>query len=67
MIPFESGYFEAERGRFDSALCRRSGMDVLEIAYTDVDSVRTGLFFDAGTDIEAVLQFAEYYDLPVEW
>ena len=58
---------EAERGRFESVLGRVSGMDVLEVAYTDYDRVKIGLDYDKEKDRETVEEFADYYELPVEW
>ena len=61
-----AGYFEVDKGRFESALVRRSDRTI--IAYTDDDKVYAlihGTFDNA--DRKAVVAFAEQYDLPVYW
>lgn len=60
------GYYEADKGRFDSALVRRG--DNTAIACTSGDKVIayiSGTFDNA--DRKAVVAFAEMYDLPIEW
>lgn len=60
------GYYEADKGRFDSALVRRE--DNTAIACTSGDKVIAYISgtFDNG-DRKAVVKFAEMYDLPIEW
>ena len=61
-----AGYYEVDKGRFDSALVRRSDRTV--IAYTDHDVVKAlihGTFDNA--DRKAVVAFAEQYELPIFW
>ena len=60
------GYYEADKGKFDSVLVRRS--DNTAIACTDYDRVEayiTGIFDNA--DRKAIVAFAEQYELPIYW
>lgn len=61
-----AGYFEADKGRFDSVLVRRC--DRTAIACTKYDHVEA---YFSGTidnaDRKAVVAFAEQYDLPIRW
>jgi hypothetical protein len=65
-MDFMAGYYEADKGRFDSALVRRS--DRTAIACTRCDYVEA---YIPGTvdnaDRKAIVAFAEQYDLPIRW
>lgn len=61
-----AGYYEADKGRFESALVRRC--DNTEIACTECDTVRAWVAGDMDSaDRKAVVEFAEQYDLPIVW
>ena len=65
-MEYLTGYFEIDKGKFDSALVRRANREV--IACTAYDRVKA---FVSGTvdsaDRKAVVAFAEQYDLPIYW
>lgn len=54
-------YREVDRGRFDSSLLYGD----YEIAYTNYDAVIA--FNDCAEHEQAIIRFAEKYDLPIEW
>ena len=63
-----AGYFEVDKGRFESALVRRSDRTV--IAYTHGDEVIvtvSGLGIYDNADRKAVVAYAEQYDLSIRW
>ena len=61
-----ANYFEVDKGRFDSALIREDGMNRVAVAYTSGETVK--LYADYRTaDRNAVEEFAETYDFPVDW
>lgn len=60
------GYFEADKGRFESMLVRDDYPLKLAVAYTAGDCVKLyGHYCEA--DRKAVEEFAEQYDIPIDW
>ncbi len=58
-------YTETERGRFESNLVREGVPHDEVIAYTDYDCVKiTSAYTES--DREAVMEFADFYDLPLD-
>ena len=63
----KSNYKEVDRGRFESCLLRKLYGDVwVAVARTYGDEVRLCVGYKE-TDREAVEEYAEQYDLPVDW
>lgn len=61
-----NGYFEVDKGRFDSALVRAANHVI--IACTNCDEVRAYISGKVdNADRKAVVAFAEQYDLPILW
>lgn len=67
IVPFGNGYYEADYGRFSSALVRpdESG-ELVCVGVANFAKVKAGLFYDEQKDCEMLEYFARKYDLPIE-
>ena len=59
------GYTELNKGVFDSQLVCESRWET--VAYTDYDVICITKDYKEAEDREAVEEFSEQYDLPINW